>query len=369
VNAERFWHQVQGLLVGAGNSVIKEVYTTYQRNWKEILRVSPEQKRVALSSAALRTTVEAAFPASGPAWSAARYHSPDLMIAAPNVDAVAEGNCLFVLGEIHIGVNTLNSWVFMAQHPAFDEVGQWIDRDIPEPRVAPVAPRHWPTLTTRTQVAYISPKDYRLASAAHCATAGVARERLLRLGELTIERTAEGLVARTHTGQTHIDIVELFADILSFMVNDGFHILPLASHTPRVSVDDLVVCRETWRFDADALQFANEKNPEARFLAARRWCQSEGLPRLVFGRVPVEKKPFYVDLESSTYINLFAKFIRRTQSSQIPDCYVTVSEMLPTMQEVWLPDAQGRSYSSELRVVAVDQKPVNRSPIRGESAS
>ena len=33
---------------------------------------------------------------------------------------------------------------------------------------------------------------------------------------------------------------------------------------------------------------------------------------------------------------------------------VTSSEMLPGPNEVWLPDAEGRRYTSELRVVALD---------------
>jgi hypothetical protein len=33
---------------------------------------------------------------------------------------------------------------------------------------------------------------------------------------------------------------------------------------------------------------------------------------------------------------------------------ITVSEMIPGLEQVWLPDASGGRYTSELRIVAVD---------------
>jgi hypothetical protein len=33
---------------------------------------------------------------------------------------------------------------------------------------------------------------------------------------------------------------------------------------------------------------------------------------------------------------------------------ITLTEMLPATDEVWLPDNQGRRYTSELRIVAWD---------------
>jgi hypothetical protein len=35
---------------------------------------------------------------------------------------------------------------------------------------------------------------------------------------------------------------------------------------------------------------------------------------------------------------------------------VTVAEMLPAPDQAWLTDAQGQRYTTELRVVAVDQR-------------
>jgi hypothetical protein len=78
------------------------------------------------------------------------------------------------------------------------------------------------------------------------------------------------------------------------------------------------------------------------------------MPRHVFCKVPVEVKPVYVDFESAIYVNLLAKLIRRSVAEEGEAARVTVSEMLPGMGEVWLPDREGKQYTSEFRFVALD---------------
>ena len=57
------------------------------------------------------------FPERPVAWSGARQHSPDIMIAASSPGEVERGNFLLVLGEIHLAANTLDSRLFVEQHP------------------------------------------------------------------------------------------------------------------------------------------------------------------------------------------------------------------------------------------------------------
>jgi hypothetical protein len=118
-----------------------------------------------------------------------------------------------------------------------------------------------------------------------------------------------------------------------------------------------VVNRQTWHFEPNALAWAHEANATERFVAARRWAQAQGLPRFVFVKVPIEVKPFYVDFDSPVYVNILAKTIRRTQEAAESERQVTISEMLPSLEQTWLPDAEGRRYTSELRIVAVDLNP------------
>jgi Lantibiotic dehydratase, C terminus. len=93
---------------------------------------------------------------------------------------------------------------------------------------------------------------------------------------------------------------------------------------------------------------------EDRFLAVRRWARDHGLPRFVFVRTPVEVKPYYLDFDSVHYIENFVRASRRTLEQRSPDTVISVVEMLPEPDRLWLADAQGRRYTSELRIVAVD---------------
>jgi hypothetical protein len=68
----------------------------------------------------------------------------------------------------------------------------------------------------------------------------------------------------------------------------------------------------------------------------------------------VEQKPFFVDFNSPVLVEILAKMVRRTSDSSQSDSLVSCSEMLPTLNQTWLPDAAGNSYACELRMVALD---------------
>jgi hypothetical protein len=151
--------------------------------------------------------------------------------------------------------------------------------------------------------------------------------------------------------------------MLSEKVANHFKLLPRLEHTPRITIDRLVIARETWQLPASEMEFAVEKDESQRFLAARRWARLNRLPRYVFYKSPVEVKPCYLDFDSPILVNIFSKIIRRTIDSQSADDLssknklITISEMLPTPDQVWLPDSEGNRYTSEFRIVSVFQPP------------
>jgi hypothetical protein len=148
-----------------------------------------------------------------------------------------------------------------------------------------------------------------------------------------------------------------FATALSIEVINSFSMLPAAAHTPRITIDKLIACRETWRMDAKEMGFAYEKLETERYLAVRRWAKAVGLPRFIFVKSPVEWKPFYLDFESPALAENFAKVVRKTAENQDEEegTVLTLTEMVPQTDQVWLPDAAGNCYTSELRIVVVDQ--------------
>jgi len=133
-----------------------------------------------------------------------------------------------------------------------------------------------------------------------------------------------------------------------------FDIIRRSSHTPRISIDRLVICRESWRFIPAELAFADCAGEADRFIGARRWAHIHGIPRYVFVKTPTEKKPFFVDFDSVIGVELFAKAIRRATASDMPEVSITITEMLPDPSQTWLLDREGQRYTCELRIVAVD---------------
>lgn len=149
------------------------------------------------------------------------------------------------------------------------------------------------------------------------------------------------------------DPIEFFADAFSAILSGQFSLLPSAAHTPRITLDRLLITRETWTFAAQQLAFVREKQEGQRFIGTRRWIKEQGLPRFIFVKVPDEVKPFYIDLSSPLYVELLAKAVRRTVQAD-PTKKVTISEMIPAPHQSWLTDAEGQRYTCELRCVAVE---------------
>ena len=330
-----------------------EVAAEFQKRWSELLSLPPGQTRVSYSSDQLQADVKRFFAAPAPGWSAACYNSPDIMIVASDPEAIRRGDYQFVLGELHLGVNTVNTPVFAASHPHPEEIHQAIESDIPNPRLVQVMPKHWPELTARTQNDFVSPRDFRLLLSHD--SCGIPGSQAVPISSVVIEDSSDGLIVRTVDGRLRFDLLEAFAEALSARVVNSFSLLPPMRHTPRVTIDRVVVARETKRFPGTELGFAFEKNEEVRFLAAHRWMREQDLPRFMFVKSKLERKPFYVDMNSPILLNILAKIIRRTKENpDTANSLITFTEMLPRHDQTWLPDIEGNHYASELRMVAVD---------------
>jgi hypothetical protein len=348
-----FWQQVQARLHSDQPRLTNAVKQMFQERWAQVLDTTEGQHQHSYTSSELWPRVAAAFAAPWPGWQSARYHSPDIMIAAASPEAIRQDQYQLVMGELHLGGNTLRGTLFVGQHPAPAELFAAIEHDLPAPQVVPVIPRNWPEITARTRSELVTAKDFRLAFTYDAC--GTTPSRLLSIGSLVIEKTNGELVIRSRDGHQQFDVVEFFAEILIIDVVDGFKLFDTRGHTPRVAIDRLVVARESWQFAPESLPFVRDKSETSRFLAARRWARTQGLPRCVFIKVPIERKPFYVDFDSPILVNMLAKTGRRMLEQGAADSLITVTEMLPTIDQSWLHDADGQRYTSELRIVAVDQ--------------
>lgn len=352
VNARTFWMKVLPMFLGDELPLATGVLRDAQERWDQILSIPEGPSRIQYDCKELRPKVLAAFSAPRAGWQYGRYHSPDLLIASKSVEDIRKGKYQLILGEIHLGLNTIGSSLFMEQHPRREELIQAVDFDMPEPRLVPVHPRSWPYGSLRIRNELKSPKDYHVLLAYDSIPPPGTKA--IPLSSLSFEEDEGQLELRSSDGKIRCDILEAFGEIFSGWLADKLKVFPATPHTPRTSLDRLIVSRETWRFPVSELEFAFEKDEARRFIRVRRWARAHGLPQRAFVKAPVERKPVYVDFSSPIYVSIFAKMVRRTSETAGDDSLVCLTEMLPDVEQCWLLDAEGRRYTSEFRFVGLD---------------
>ena len=350
VDVLSFWLHALPLVANEKQRVIGAVVNEFQSRWANILSLPLHEQRVHYRSEDLRSKVSVAFASSGPGWAFARHHCPDVMIAADSVEAINRGDFELVMGELHLATNTLGSSSFCSQHPALDELMQCLESDLPEINAVPMP--FVEGLTSRTNTTLISPRDYRIELEREAYAP--ERAKALAIADLVIEERGGDLMVRTRDGRLSFEIIEVFGGLLSSLAVNLFKVLPNEGHTPRVSIDRLILARESWHFAPASISWAFLKDESERFLGAMRWAKEQQLPSRMFCKVPVEDKPFYVDLESPVYVSILTRMVRRTLESGGEQATVKLVEMVPGVEQAWLPDSKGNRYTSELRIVACD---------------
>ncbi|MFJ9790522.1 lantibiotic dehydratase [Streptomyces globosus] len=372
VDLAAFWFACMPVLHGAARQEAEALGREFRRRWQDILAAAapaggPDDapdgagsgaSRVRLSTEEVARQVAERFGGpgeTGGGWSAARCLSPDVMIAASGPEAAARGDFELVLGELHVAANTLGASLFVHQHPDPGRLLAETGRDHPGPRLLPLLPKeHRSRLSARIRNALVRPEDYYVALVDF--TADPARPRTVLSADVAVVERAGGELAVVLPDGAAFPAVEVFSHVLTTLAMDLFRLVPDdARHSPRVTVDRLVVARETWRMTAAELDFAEEKDEARRFVRARRRRAETGLPRFAFAVLPTETRPFYVDFDSPVYVNILAKAVRR-MARKDPDGRVVFTEMLPGPDQAWLTDGRGEAYTSELRFVAVDNR-------------
>ncbi|MFB7507561.1 lantibiotic dehydratase [Streptomyces broussonetiae] len=352
VNLAALWlHTLPSPHPDAGR-LIDEIQAELRARWARILGLPPGVRRVRLTTAELAERVREEFDEPGDGWSLARYISPDVLVIAEDEAALARGDVELVLGEMHCALNTMGASLFVHQHPDRDELLAETTRDFPGPRLLPMLPKELPLKwSTRSRPSLDRPEDHYVALVDQ--TGDLHRPRTVMSADVAVEDRDGRLTAVLPDG-TAYELLDAYANTLTQRVMDRFTLRPQGEHTPRITVDRVTVARETWELPVAEIDFADEKAEAARFVRARHWQRRHDLPRFVFVVSPTEPRPFYVDFDSPVYITILAKAARRLARKD-PAARLKVSEMLPTPEQAWLTDDEGRRYTSELRFVAVDR--------------
>jgi hypothetical protein len=333
-----------------GGPVVQEVFEDFQLRWSELL-LEPDpagMEPARLSSQDLAPMVDVLFPPRVAPWAAARRHSPDLLLARQ-----PDGRLQWVLGELHVAMNTLESRVFRTQA---DDPGTLISAtaaDFPGGRLVPMYPHDARPSNTRTypppaldppgQFLYWSfgaDQGHESGARSLPATAISVHER-----DRQLVGTADGLQA---------PVLEFFGEFLTAVTVNLFQLRQARARLPRLLIDDVVVARQSWCSPPAAIPLPASRTKDYSYGGIRSWAAGQGIPRHAFVTVPGEPKPVYVDFCAPALLDNLARLIRRAVADQTAE--ITVTEMLPEPGQLWLADSAGGHYAAELRFVAVDQQ-------------
>lgn len=303
--------------------------------WSQMSDEQRELQRRWTSVIAGSTTAARAFADWTPAWHGSCYHSADLQIAASSQDAIARGEFLLVLGDFHGGANPLLQGLSGRRHPnaaalmyrVAAEAGPGVYLSPPRRGMMESTARLWPMFTDG---------DVIVASGDEPAPPGTRR--------IALERV---VVDDGHVADAEGTFLVPLADFLwlPIFVAAVRTFEPQGHGSGRAQIGRLVVRRATWAAPAAELPISPDD------LAA--WARERGMPRRVFVRSPLERKPRYLDLESRILLRTLARFIRPARD-QAPRAPVQFTEMLPEPDQCWLEDSRGH-YTSELRMVMLDR--------------
>ncbi|MFC4909665.1 lantibiotic dehydratase [Actinomadura gamaensis] len=345
-----FWRAAQPLLAGPDRPA-DAVVAEFARRWSELFGLdaaTAAASRLDLRSADLARRAAELFAADRPGWAGGRIHSPDIHLCAPSVEALAAGDFTLVLGEMHTAWPTLDCAVFADRHPDPERLRAAAAADI-GPQFRPLYPTWWPQYTARI-APVLGVTDRQLA---FTAASGADPGRVLPTVALTVTER-DGRLEVTGPGGLRRPVREVFALLFGFVGAEVFKLVGAGPHHPRITLDRLVVTRETWRTTVGGTGLVPATGAVREYLAARRLRASLGLPERVFAKVGTEVKPVYVDFTGPRYVSAFAAMLRAARESSGPDVPVVFSELLPGPEDAWLRDARGRRYSSELRLQFCD---------------
>jgi hypothetical protein len=349
-----FWLEIQSFVFGE-EPALESLARQLRAHWEDILQPFAEAgcRRVDRSVESIRDRVHDLFGTRDAGWSIARYQCPDVMFCAASPQALLDGEYLAVLGEVHIGGNTLAANLFASQHPDRAGLLQNLRTDLGDryiiPKLSPDASKtpirtQWPSDPHGIREILFS-KDLVPANP----------KTALSIGQLTLAREDGVLVVRNAAGGERVgDLQDVVGDFMFLAVINRFGVLTKRRHTPRVTIGRLVVQRETWCIDAVEAGLALDADEATCFRRLRAFAGALGIPSSVFVKVAWEDKPFHLDFDSPIFVRMFAKQLRNALDAGLAQgTVVAFSEMLPDFDDLWLRDASGQAFTAELRLVGL----------------
>ena len=281
----------------------------------------------------------AAFADHHPAWPTSVFQSVDVQLAARDESALAAGDWLAVIGDMHPGANPLVQGVFANRHPDPPVMRGLIRAAVGAP-VPFLLPPFAPGIGEDGRGMPVTAEDD-----IHLAALPGTRAQPPRRTWLPDELLVDGAYLTDRNGVLRVPLADALGMAIFIASVRAFELMPGGEHADRVAVGRTVLRREGWNVPASELP------REAREVPA--FARELGMPRRLFAKSPRERKPMYLDVESPVLARVLCRHAR--QAAEEPGGgTIRFTEMLPAPEQCWLADAEDNRYVSELRLVAVD---------------
>lgn len=330
---------------------VAETRRLFDEKLSSLLPLDEQRAEARFDSAALRAQWAELFPELR--GRAPQYICPDLLVMAEDAAAVSEGRYRMLLGEIHIGNTLAGGLAFTWTDPARERVERNLGADGVVERVFPVPPRDSLWGRSHRFSGFVSSAfDYAYPLAP--GTILVEGQPRLAAGTLEVSRRDGELTAHTRDGGIEVTLIDLLGHLIGRIIGSSFSMYRTMARHPRIVIDDVILTRRRWRIPLDDTPAMGRRSTfDSRYAMLRRWQRERGLPDRAFYSVPGELKPSFVDFESLLLVDNFARGIRVAKDAHKGDVNMSLSEMLPDLCDVWLPDRAGGRYTSELRLCAL----------------
>lgn len=305
--------------------------TAFTERLAELARTRTVDGRIALDEADL-----APLLVRTPAGTAV---SPDLFLLAGSTDDLAAGAYEVVVGEIHYGYQVWTHLLSFWSAP--DWLAEQIGRRLPpdHDRIA--------SLVHKRKQGKAFPKELPGLSVEMGGRSRKPPEQVLRAADLevvltdgapTLRSLVNGRPVRLHPGDPRNPVSWIFGTppVITPSIRSG-------EHTPRVHVGRAVLQRAHWRIDPAILEPARSAGRHESMILVRELAGRIGLPQRFFVRVPGERKPFFVALDSMIGVDYL---LAMTAGQDAAD----ITEALPDTGDWWLRAADGGRRSCEWRM-------------------
>ncbi len=340
------WAPSMSLFWGDDTPTLTGVTAELSQRWNAILGdASGHANRVCMKSADIAAEVHRQFPLPDHLIPAMAVHSPDIHILTSSAEEIAQGNYQVVISELHACLASCETPLF--EWPLADRanliVRDAINTVLGSSRIVPLFPEAWRRNTGRTKPARIGTSETGIGFTTAIPT---DPRHVVPAGCIELRPHDTGFIG-VFPDQRTATLAELWAVPLSILACDAFKIGLPGSSAPRLTIDDLVLFRQTWQVGLDDLSLPGHASEADVFATVDRWRRAHQLPSCVFMKFPSETKPVYVDFTSPLLVSTFTRLVRQERLSG--GSRVTASECLPHPQESWLTDEHGGRYTSEFR--------------------